>query len=319
MEHKDWYSIRHVAQLTGLSTQLIRKWEERYHAVRPRRLENRYRVYSMSDVMRLRQLQKLVEEGYSIRNAVLLIEQHSVDSDGVLTDQTALSLQEDVSPYSIKQTEATLYLEQLFALGEQGEGRAIQNLLQKVYSQYGLKYLSGNLLIPFLFEIGERWESHVWNEYQEHISSIAVRDFLIKAYTSLHVPLDAPLLLATCIPSERHEIMLYLALLEAAIKGYKTVFLGASPAPRALEEAVIHLRPKVVLLSLTTMLPLENNPLVLDEIDQLASRHPDIQFYIGGKAAKLSLSTSAKRWIHFVDSIPLLFQQLDSGYWVVCD
>ena len=313
VEHKDWYSIRQVAQLTGLSTQLIRKWEERYHAVEPRRLENGYRVYSMSDVMRLRQLQKLTEEGYAIRNAVLWVKQQPLASDVVFTDQTALSLQENVSPYAIKQTEATLYLEQLFVLGEQGEGRAIHDLLQKIYAQYGLQYLSGNLLVPFLFEIGERWKSGEWYEYQEHIASAAVQDFLIQAYSSLSVPFDAPLLLATCVPGERHEVMLHLALLEAASKGYKTVFLGASPAPRAIADAVIQLQPKVVLLSLTTMLPLESNPFALDEIDQLASLYPNIQFYIGGAAAKVSLSTREKRWIHFVDSIPLLFQKIDAS------
>ncbi len=312
VDSKDWYSIRQVAQLTGLSTQLIRKWEERYHAVEPRRLENRYRVYSKSDVMRLRQLQKLTEEGYSIRKAVLWVKQQPLDSDVVFTDQTTLSLQENVSPYAIKQTEATLYLEQLFALGEQGAGRDIHDLLQTIYSQNGLKYLSGNLLVPFLFEIGKRWESGVWHEYQEHIASVAVQDFLIQAYSSLSVPFDAPLLLATCVPGERHEVMLHLALLEAAIKGYKTVFLGASPAPRALADAVIQLQPKVVLLSLTTMLPLENNPFALDEIDQLASLYPNIQFYIGGAAAKVSLSTRAKRCLHFVDSIGLLFQKIES-------
>ena len=126
----------------------------------------------------------------------------------------------------------------------------------------------------------------MWDEYQEHISSLAVRDFLIRAYTSLAANTDAPLFLAACIPGERHEIMLHLSLLEAAIKGYRTAFLGVSPAPNALEDAVVYLRPRVVVLSLTTMLPLENNPRVLDDIEQLAGRHRETLFYIGGRCCK---------------------------------
>ena len=38
--------IKDVAEMTGLSEQQIRKWENRYHIVKPERLANGYRVYS---------------------------------------------------------------------------------------------------------------------------------------------------------------------------------------------------------------------------------------------------------------------------------
>ncbi|WP_243387179.1 MerR family DNA-binding transcriptional regulator [Bacillus kexueae] len=38
------YHIQQVLNLTGLSKQVIRKWEERYQIVQPQRLDNGYRI-----------------------------------------------------------------------------------------------------------------------------------------------------------------------------------------------------------------------------------------------------------------------------------
>ncbi len=309
MEQRDWYGIRQVAQITGLSTQLIRKWEERYGAVEPKRLENGYRVYSAKDVMRIKQLQKLVSEGYSIRNAVLYMEQNHIEH-GLVPDREQDNLQESAPPYATKQTQMMQYMDLMLAYGERGDNSGIQDLLQKVYSQHGLKYLSENLLMPFLHEVGERWEAHLWDEFQEHISSLAVRDFLIRQYSSFIAAPDAPLFLAACIPGERHEIMLHLAMLEAAIRGFKTSYLGISPAPNALRDAVESLRPKVVALSLTTSVPVENNPLLFDELDQLASRYRDTRFYIGGHGAHSYFNGNWK-WLRFSGTLAALFSDME--------
>ncbi len=309
MEQRDWYGIRQVAQLTGLSTQLIRKWEERYGAVAPRRMENGYRVYNAKDVMRLKQLQKLISEGFSIRNAVLYLDENKFEAE-IVTDRSPDNLQENTSLYTTKQTQISQFMDMLFAFGERGDSSGIQDLLQKVYSQYGLEFLSENLLIPFLHEVGERWEMRVWDEFQEHISSLAVRDFLIRQYSSFLAPQDAPLFLAACIPGERHEIMLHMAMLEAAIRGFKTAFLGISPAPNALEDAVESLRPKIVVLAMTTSAPIDENPMLFYDLEQLASRYRQTHFYIGGRGARMHFKGTGK-WLRFSDSLDSLFRDIE--------
>lgn len=59
--------------MTGLSEQLIRKWENRYHIVKPERLANGYRVYSQEDATTLLELKKLLKQNVSIKNAVQII------------------------------------------------------------------------------------------------------------------------------------------------------------------------------------------------------------------------------------------------------
>ena len=60
------YTIGAVARLTGLSTQLIRAWEQRYGAVVARRADNGRRIYSTADVEKLGLLKVLTERGIAI-------------------------------------------------------------------------------------------------------------------------------------------------------------------------------------------------------------------------------------------------------------
>src|SRR5690348_12542323 len=59
------YPIRAVSRMTGLSIDTLRAWERRYEAVVPAR-GARGRVYSDSQIERLRLLAALVEGGHAI-------------------------------------------------------------------------------------------------------------------------------------------------------------------------------------------------------------------------------------------------------------
>ena len=60
------YSIRAVAQATGLSVETLRAWERRYRVIEPRRGVSGHRIYSTRDVSRLRRLRETTACGHSI-------------------------------------------------------------------------------------------------------------------------------------------------------------------------------------------------------------------------------------------------------------
>ena len=60
------YTIGAVARLTGLSTQLIRAWEQRYGAVVAERAANGRRIYDTQDIEKLGLLKVLTERGIAI-------------------------------------------------------------------------------------------------------------------------------------------------------------------------------------------------------------------------------------------------------------
>ena len=59
------YPIRAVSRLTGIGIDTLRAWERRYGAVTPVR-DERGRMYTEADVVRLRLLRRAVEQGHSI-------------------------------------------------------------------------------------------------------------------------------------------------------------------------------------------------------------------------------------------------------------
>ena len=72
MSDKNSYSIGMAAQLTGLSTHTLRKWETRYGAVKPGRTGGGNRRYSLEDVERVAQLLTLVNKGLAISSIASL-------------------------------------------------------------------------------------------------------------------------------------------------------------------------------------------------------------------------------------------------------
>lgn len=85
------YTIGQAAKLTGLSTHIIRKWEERYAAISPERTSGGDRRYGSEQVARLTLLKELVDSGESIGRI-------AGSSDMELKSQAAASLTTNSAP-----------------------------------------------------------------------------------------------------------------------------------------------------------------------------------------------------------------------------
>lgn len=277
-----WLSIRQVAEQVGVSTQLIRKWEQRYRVPEPRRLPNGYRVYSEQDVVRLLAVRELMERGYSVQNAMIAVanRDHAVASDRLTTSAARLSPAETVP----KEPHGS-YLAELRVAGAAADKERLLFTLQQAYHRIGLGPFSTHIVQPFLVEVGELWQSKAWSEYQEHIASSAILTFLQRLRTSLVEESRGPLSLCATVPYERHEITLQLLMIHALLNGWRIAYLGASPAPGAIEQAVSQLQPKLVMLSITTAHPLTQDPDLLKRLDAFAAHHLQTGFWLGCAAA----------------------------------
>ncbi|MGE5701564.1 MAG: MerR family transcriptional regulator [Clostridia bacterium] len=297
---KGWYSIRQVAEMTGISTQLIRKWEERYGIIQPHRQENGYRVYSEQDVMVLKKMQALIGEGYSVKNAILTLkaEEQQVKS----LDLAGLVDRDDLDDASQESQEAH-YVQQLLMAGEACDESRLTYLLQHAYHGFSLSPFLDRVVSPFLREVGHLWEEGAWSEFQEHIASQVVRDYLIQLRRNLKENKDGPLLLGTCLPHEWHEIPIHILLLHAAQRGWRTVFLHAAPAEGAIEKAVDRLQPNRVILSAITMDPFAKEPNALDKLDAFAGKHPNIKFFAGGPGIREQLGEKRLQFITVTESV----------------
>lgn len=259
------YSIQQIADLTGLSKQLIRKWEDRYQIIQPKRLPNGYRVYTNSELQILTAISELTNSGLTVSQA---IERYTKKQ---LTN---------------KQNETLSIHQALIRAGTIGDEQQLLHLLEYAHHKFGVEKLLEQIVVPFLQEVGQLWCERAWGEYQEAISSQTVRDFLANIRRHYFVQADAPLVLGSCLPGERHEIPMQILLIQCMLRGYQTMMLGPSPAPTAIQSTIALKKPKMVLLTGSTQIAFTEQAQSIHMLEKLAQAHENIQFYIGGAGAE---------------------------------
>ncbi|KGR78900.1 MerR family transcriptional regulator [Ureibacillus manganicus] len=299
------YTIQQVAELTGLSKQVIRKWEERYGLIQPERLDNGYRVYSYEEVELLQRMKELTNEGMTIKQAI------SILSEGTSQKNVQLFFEDQgdqkTNPYTKH------LINQLLEEGSKGNEANVLTLLKTAHHSLSMNELIEDCIVPFLKEIGDRWSSGEWSEYQEAISSQTVRDFLASLRRDYQVKENAPIILGSCLPNERHEIPVHILLLQFLLLGYSPIMLGPSPAPTAIQSTVELKSPKIVLLSAITTNPFKDNFKMIKELDRFASIHPNTKFYLGGEGALQALKNHPLKNIHLVKDVQDIMRDLNKN------
>lgn len=290
------YNIQQVSNVTGLSKQVIRKWEERYELIQPERLDNGYRIYSEEDVKKLLKVKTLSDKGYSLKQAVAQVLEE--DEKEPLGNHFSLP-QETTESYP----EFNDFVFKLLEHGTTCDEIELNYALQQAYFHYGLDNFLNKVVLPFLLEVGNRWEKGEWDEYQEAVSSMIVRDFLVQIRRNFHYRDDAPLVLGCCLPNETHEIPVHILMLQFMMKGWKSFLVGASPAPGAIESMVEKLKPQKVLLSASTSIPFERDPKLLVNLDQFAGKYKETKFYIGGAGSMQYFACKNLKNISLANSI----------------
>lgn len=290
------YTIQQVSEITGLSKQVIRKWEDRYGIIQPKRLENGYRIYSKEELDLLKKIVSYTNEGYGIKQAAEFAKLEIVNKEGFPTKS------------GIQSHNYEYYLNSLMSAGEKGDDIAILHFLQQAHNVYGIEILLDEIIVPFMTKVGELWCEKKWGEYQEALSSQTIRDFLTSLRRTIYVPVDAPLIVGGCLPEERHENPMHILLVKCMLKGYQTKMLGAAPAPSAIESTVQLTNPQTVLLSGSTRAVMNDGGRTLIELDRFASNLPDIEFYIGGHGVEGIKEELKLKFIQEVHSLEDIFK-----------
>jgi MerR family transcriptional regulator, light-induced transcriptional regulator len=222
------YEIHEVAVLTGLQPARLRAWERRYEVVRPRRLANGYRRYTADQVALLRAFARLIEAGERIGHLAV----SSPD------EVVARARDRDRQP-----APDSAFLDAIRSLDrERLEGIVAQQLALR-----GLRGFAEAIVLPLAETIGELWALGELPIAAEHLASEVVLHALKGGLRSSRG--DGRLMLAACLPGERHEwgIVAMLAVLQE--KGWRAHYLGADLPLDDLLDAARRLAPAAVALS----------------------------------------------------------------------
>jgi methanogenic corrinoid protein MtbC1 len=196
-------NIAALTQRTGVPSDTIRKWEQRYGVLHPERTPGGQRRYSELDVARVEWLKERIHEGYRIGEAAALL------GAGDPVARTVEELRNGIVTATIASD--------VDALGQLVDQALALATLDESFAQ---------VLAPALVEVGERWASGAVSVAQEHLVSSIVRAALQKLLSDQRADVRGTAVLA-CAPGERHEIGLLMLAVMLRSDGWQVAYLGA--------------------------------------------------------------------------------------------
>ena len=267
------YRIGTLARLTGVTTHAIRIWERRYRALVPSRTAGGARLYTDSDVQRLRLVKKLLERGYTISAVAKL------DIAELARLAPLEAAPSSPAPGSESEARARQLIEELLAaIAELDLDRAGRTLLQAT-NAFSPHDLVTQVVAPTLDQIGQRWESGEICVASEHAASALLRTQLGGLLAAQPVGGKAPVV-CTTPAGEQHELGALLAAVLIAMHGRRAIFLGANLPAEQIAQAARLSKAGAIALSLVGL----SSDLARQELLAICrALPPGVEVLVGGR------------------------------------
>lgn len=234
------YRINVVAELTGVPAATLRAWERRYGIPTPARTAAAYRLYSDVDVVELKRLRDLCASGLAIAEAARLVR----------GDRAAAPSSNPPPPGDLP-TAAAMALDAIVSAVCDFDPERIHREVGRALYVGNAREVFELVLGPALRRVGDLWHEGRISVAHEHLAS-----GIIEGAAGSLVRLIQPgeprwRALLACVEDEEHYIGLHGVAIELAGWGIRSVILGARTPPQAVADAVRHLDPDAVGLSIT--------------------------------------------------------------------
>ena len=266
VEQEGKYNIKAASKILGIQPGTLRAWERRYQMVAPIRNESGHRLYTEEHIKTLKWLSKKVSQGFTISQAVSLLENNHIFSELI--------------PSTEGNQLTKLSNELLGLLLNFNEGKA-QEVINSVFGLFTIEKVINDIFEPLLFELGNLMELGKISSAQERFALAILESRIRMIFYSLPQNNYLPKAMTVCSPGERHEIGLLLFSLYLRRKGFEVIHLGTDITEIDLKQAIKTLQPDFLFLSCTIQ---ENLTSVLSLITQIALNEQNLRIGIGGKA-----------------------------------
>jgi methanogenic corrinoid protein MtbC1 len=262
------YTIKHAAELVGVSVSTLRAWERRYRLTTPGRTESGYRLYDDESVRTLRLMQRLVADGWSARQAA---------------EEAARRMGERGSAPSRTEVAATTPqtddVGALVRVAEDFDAVGLAEVLDRQFSHASFETVVDHWLLPAVRELGLAWESGRVTVVGEHLVAHGIIRRLSAAYEAAGSPGRGPRVLVGLPAGVRHEIALLAFAVAARRAGLNTTYLGADVPSDEWAAAAESSRAECVVLAAS--MPEDLDPLG-EVVAALTSTHPKLVLAVGG-------------------------------------
>ena len=200
------YTVKQAAQLTGIPQATLRMWERRYGIVEPRRSESGYRLYSDSQLRRLREMAAQVRAGVPASlaaRALLAAAETWPQRQHAVTDE-----------------------DDLVAAAATLDPILLDEVITRAFARTDFETLADEWIRPQIVALGEAWESERLTVAQEHFASAGIMRAIGAVFDEAPAT-DGSAVLVGLLEGERHEIVLYAFATCLRRRGVNVVYLGA--------------------------------------------------------------------------------------------
>jgi MerR family transcriptional regulator, light-induced transcriptional regulator len=261
------YNIKAVSKMLGIQPGTLRAWERRYQMIAPKRNESGHRLYTEEHVKTLRWLIHKIDQGFTISQAVSLLENNVLES-------------EPEGPNDGGNNAERLEDRLLDALLHFDESQA-HDLINQAFSLFTIDKVLVDIIGSLLVKIGDLWEKGEITTAHEHFASSILRSRIGIILHSFPHNSILPKAVAVCGPDEWHELGLLIFTLFLRRKGFEVVYLGASIAEKDIDVVIETVNPKFLFFSCTMK---ENLPGTLLLAEKLNAAHSGLSIGLGGFA-----------------------------------
>ncbi|NGY92503.1 MerR family transcriptional regulator [Bacillus megaterium] len=265
MAHEGKYNIKAISNMVGIQPGTLRAWERRYQILNPVRNESGHRLYTEEDLRKLKWLTEKVSGGFTISQAVSLLETES-STVGAFEEEGEVD-----SPQKIRDELLTMLL-------SFEEGKA-QDLINHAFSLYSVEKVVIDILGSLLVTVGDMWEKGQITSAHEHYTTQVLKTRISMLFYSLPSNGLLPKAIAVCGPSETHEVGLLVFTLFLRRKGFEVIYLGSSIEDKDVELIVKEVDPTFLFMSCTMM---ENAEKTLNLTNQMIKKFPHLKVGLGG-------------------------------------
>lgn len=249
MKNTNTYPIKVVSDLTGLSIHVIRAWEKRYNVVVPERTDTNRRLYSHSDIEKLKLISNASDKGYAIGSlAPLNIEELRNIIIGEKTNEIDSTSELDVIAHLGDMN--NIYLKNCVESVKNLNVHELEKELYKALVDYPQIKFIDEIVAPLLEIIGNMWKSGEIRILHEHIATAVIRKFLTTLIDNNSITTNAPSILIATPKGQLHELGALIIGVIASSDGWNVTYMGPDLPGEEIAAAIERLKPKIVALSI---------------------------------------------------------------------
>ena len=235
------YTVGRAAQLTGVPSGTLRKWEQRYGVVVPQRSPGNYRLYDDEAVRRLTVMRSLVDAGWTAQEAA----RHVVDD--VAAAESELT-RPDVAPPDEPGIQERW--EAMVACAQDFDVPRLERVLADGFADGDVVSVVDDWLMPSMVHLGRAWQQGTITVAGEHFVTSAVHRRLAETFGSTTPAASGgPRVVVGLARGARHELGVLAFALVLRSRGVAVTYLGADLPLEAWVDAVRLISPAVVVLA----------------------------------------------------------------------